>query len=81
MLTEEQIQELRKDLEKELAKLEERNKKKVNEMEYPGDADTFHGDEADQATYLENRSRLLHLRDRDRTVSYTHLTLPTILRV
>jgi len=66
MLTEEQIQELRKDLEKELAKLEERNKKKVNEMEYPGDADTFHGDEADQATYLENRSRLLHLRDRDR---------------
>ena len=66
MLTKEQIKELRNDLENELRELEERNKEKVNEMEHPGDTDTFHGDEADQATYLEHRSRLLRLRDRDR---------------
>ncbi len=66
MLTKEQIKELRNILEQELQELEERNKEKVNEMEHPGDTDTFHGDEADQATYLEHRSRLLRLRDRDR---------------
>lgn len=66
MLTNEQLKELKAVLENELKELEERNKEKVNEMEHPGDTDTFHGDEADQATYLEHRSRLLRLRDRDR---------------
>lgn len=66
MLTKEQIQELRKNLDQELLELEKRNREKVNEMEHPGETDSFHGDEADQATYLEQRSRLLRLRDRDR---------------
>lgn len=66
MLTKKQVKELRDVLEQELNELEERNKEKVNEMEHPGDTDTFHGDEADQATYLEHSSRLLRLRDRDR---------------
>ena len=66
MLTKEQIQELRDNLEQELLDLEKRNREKVNEMEHPGETDTFHGDEADQATYLEQRNRLLRLRDRDR---------------
>jgi DnaK suppressor protein len=66
MLTKEQIKKLRENLEQELLELEKRNREKVNEMEHPGETDTFHGDEADQATYLEQRSRLLRLRDRDR---------------
>jgi len=66
MLTKKQVKELLEDLEKELQGLEERNKEKANQMEHPGDTDTFHGDEADQATFLEQRSRLLRLRDRDR---------------
>jgi len=66
MLTKEQIKELRDNLEQDLIDLEKRNREKVNEMEHPGETDTFHGDEADQATYMEQRSRLLRLRDRDR---------------
>lgn len=66
MLTKEQIRELRDNLEQELLELEKRNREKVSEMEHSGETDSFHGDEADQATYLEQRNRLLRLRDRDR---------------
>lgn len=66
MLTNEQIDKIKASLLEELAEIEERNREKVNEMENEGDSETFHGDEADQANYLEHRSRLLRLRDRDR---------------
>lgn len=66
MLTNEQLNVIREMLQKELAEIEERNREKVNEMERKKDQDTFRGDEADQANYLEQRNRLLRLRDRDR---------------
>ncbi|HNW15085.1 MAG TPA: TraR/DksA C4-type zinc finger protein [bacterium] len=66
MLTKKQLDKIKKLLNEELAEIEERNREKVNEMENEGDAETFHGDEADQANYLEHRNRLLRLRDRDR---------------
>jgi DnaK suppressor protein len=66
MLNKKQLDKIKKILNEELAEIEERNREKVNEMENEGDAETFHGDEADQANYLEHRNRLLRLRDRDR---------------
>jgi len=66
MLTDKQLEEIRSILNKELEEIEERNREKINEMENEGDFETFHGDEADQANYLEHRNRLLRLRDRDR---------------
>ncbi len=66
MLTKEQRDELRASLLEELAIIEERNREIVAEMEQSDGGDTFHGDEADQATLLEQRSRMLRLRDRDR---------------
>lgn len=66
MLTKEQREEIRAKLLAELEEIEERNREIVAEMEQFDGGDTFHGDEADQATYLEQRSRMLRLRDRDR---------------
>lgn len=67
MLTVEQLSFIKDLLNKELQEIEERNREKVDEMEHPNDdADTFHGDEADQANYFELRNRQLRLRDRDR---------------
>ncbi len=66
MLTKKQREELKAKLLEELAEIEERNREIVMEMEQSSDRDTFHGDEADQATYLEHRNRILRLRDRDR---------------
>jgi DnaK suppressor protein len=66
MLTKKQLDKIKKLLNEELTEIEERNREKVNEMENEGDAETFHGDEADQANYLEHRNRILRLRDRDR---------------
>jgi DnaK suppressor protein len=66
MLNKKQLDKIKKILNEELAEIEERNREKVNEMENEGDSETFHGDEADQANYLEHRNRLLRLRDRDR---------------
>jgi len=66
MLTNEQREELRKKLLEELAEIEERNREIVAEMEQYDGGETFHGDEADQATFLEQRNRILRLRDRDR---------------
>jgi DnaK suppressor protein len=66
MLTKEQREELKAKLLEELALIEERNREIVAEMEQFDGGDTFHGDEADQATFMEQRSRMLRLRDRDR---------------
>ncbi len=66
MLTQEQLNEFKKMLQDELKEIEERNREKLEEMENALDTDKFHGDEADQANYLEARNRALRLRDRDR---------------
>jgi len=66
MLTKKQLETIKKSLNQELNEIEERNREKINEMENEGDSETFHGDEADQANYLEHRNRILRLRDRDR---------------
>jgi DnaK suppressor protein len=66
MLTNEQREELRSKLLEELEEIEARNREIVAEMEQSNGGDTFHGDEADQATFLEQRNRVLRLRDRDR---------------
>ena len=66
MLTPELLKEFRTMLENELKEIEERNREKLEEMEESLDVDKFHGDEADQANYLESRNRALRLRDRDR---------------
>lgn len=66
MLTKKQLETIKKSLSQELNEIEERNREKINEMENEGDSETFHGDEADQANYLEHRNRILRLRDRDR---------------
>ncbi len=68
MLTKRQMEKFRKRLLAELKEIEDRNREKVEELEKEtGDpAEKFHGDEADQANFLEERSRLLRLRDRDR---------------
>lgn len=67
MLSKKQLQYFKKILMAELAEIEERNKEKVEEMEHTSDTnDNFHGDEADQANYMEERNRVLRLRDRDR---------------
>jgi DnaK suppressor protein len=66
MLTKEQLAELREKLENELQEIKDRNNEKIHEMEENITADKFHGDEADQATYIEERNRILRLRDRDR---------------
>ncbi|MBO4441787.1 TraR/DksA C4-type zinc finger protein [bacterium] len=48
-------------------------------MELPKDGETFHGDEADQANFFEQRNRLLRLRDRDRKlINKIHETLRKI---
>ena len=68
MLTKKQTEHFRKKLTAELREIEDRNKEKVEELESETNdpSDKFHGDEADQANFLEERSRLLRLRDRDR---------------
>ncbi|MBO4699976.1 TraR/DksA C4-type zinc finger protein [bacterium] len=67
MLNAEQLDYIKKLLNEELAEIEERNREKVKEMEVSGGGDeTFHGDEADQANFMEQRNRQLRLRDRDR---------------
>ena len=67
MLNAEQLNFIRDLLNKELAEIEERNREKVGEMEFSTqDSETFHGDEADQANFMEQRNRQLRLRDRDR---------------
>ena len=67
MLTTEQLNFIKDLLNKELAEIEERNREKVGEMEnMTNDSETFHGDEADQANFMELRNRQLRLRDRDR---------------
>ena len=67
MLTSEQLNYIRNLLNKELAEIEERNREKVGEMEaMRNDSETFHGDEADQANFMEERNRQLRMRDRDR---------------
>ncbi|HNW82089.1 MAG TPA: TraR/DksA C4-type zinc finger protein [bacterium] len=69
MLTNSQLKKLKDMLMAELKELEERNREKVNDLENENDSETFHGDEADQATFLEQRNRILRLRDRDRKLS------------
>jgi len=68
MLTKKQLERFRKKLLAELKDIEERNREKVEELESETSdpSDKFHGDEADQANFLEERNRLLRLRDRDR---------------
>jgi len=67
MLTAEQLSYIRDLLNKELAEIEERNREKMGEMEsMRNDSETFHGDEADQANFMEERNRQLRMRDRDR---------------
>ena len=67
MLSAEQLNFIKDLLNKELAEIEERNREKVKEMGTLDDGEeTFHGDEADQANFLEQRNRQLRLRDRDR---------------
>ncbi len=66
MLTKEQIALLKAQLESDLNEIETRNQEKIIEMENNTDPDKFHGDEGDQAIYMEQRRRLLRLRDRDR---------------
>ncbi len=67
MLTVEQLDYIKDLLCKELAEIEERNREKVGEMEsIVNDGETFHGDEADQANFMELRNRQLRMRDRDR---------------
>lgn len=67
MLSAEQLDYIRKLLNDELAELEERNRERVREMETGENGDeTFHGDEADQANFMEQRNRQLRLMDRDR---------------
>ena len=67
MLIGEQLNYIRGLLNKELAEIEERNREKVGEMEaMRNDSETFHGDEADQANFMEERNRQLRMRDRDR---------------
>ena len=67
MLTTEQLDYIKNLLNQELAEIEERNSEKVREMGVSdGGDETFHGDEADQANFLEQRNRQLRLRDRDR---------------
>lgn len=67
MLTVEQLNFIKDLLNKELAEIEERNSEKVKEMGRLDDGEeTFHGDEADQANFIEQRNRQLRLRDRDR---------------
>ncbi|MBO4711816.1 TraR/DksA C4-type zinc finger protein [bacterium] len=66
-MTVEQLNYIRDLLNKELAEIEERNREKVGEMEaMRNDSETFHGDEADQANFMEERNRQLRMRDRDR---------------
>jgi len=66
MLSKEKLEEFRKILLEELNEIEARNHDVIEEMEHVDTNDKFHGDEADQATYMEERNRLLRLRDRDR---------------
>lgn len=67
MLSAEQLDFIKDLLNKELAEIEERNREKVKEMGSLDDgSETFHGDEADQANFIEQRNRQLRLRDRDR---------------
>ena len=67
MLTAEQLSYIRDLLNKELAEIEERNREKMGEIEsMRNDSETFHGDEADQANFMEERNRQLRMRDRDR---------------
>ncbi|MBP5406878.1 TraR/DksA C4-type zinc finger protein [bacterium] len=67
MLSAEQLDFIKDLLNKELAEIEERNREKVKEMGRLDDGEeTFHGDEADQANFIEQRNRQLRLRDRDR---------------
>ncbi|MBP5435518.1 TraR/DksA C4-type zinc finger protein [bacterium] len=48
-------------------------------MERTKDEETFHGDEADQAIFFEQRNRQLRLRDRDRKlINKIHETLKKI---
>jgi len=79
MLTKEQLKEIKDLLTSELEEIEERNREKLSEMELPKDGETFHGDEADQATFFEQRNRQLRLRDRDRKlINKIHETLRKI---
>ena len=67
MLTAKQLSYIKDLLNKELAEIEERNREKMGEMEsMKNDSETFHGDEADQANFMEERNRQLRMRDRDR---------------
>ncbi len=66
MLEKTKLEEFKRLLLEELEEIEERNKTKVEEMEHNEDTEKFHGDEADQANFLEMRNRALRLRDRDR---------------
>lgn len=79
MLTKEQLKEIKDLLTKELEEIEERNREKLSEMERTKDEETFHGDEADQAIFFEQRNRQLRLRDRDRKlINKIHETLKKI---
>ena len=79
MLTKEQLKEIKDLLTKELEEIEERNREKLSEMERTKDEETFHGDEADQAIFFEQRNRQLRLRDRDRKlINNIHETLKKI---
>lgn len=67
MLSAEQLNFIKELLNKELEEIEERNREKMKEMESSNGGDeNFHGDEADQANFMEQRSRQLRMRDRDR---------------
>ena len=66
MLTAEQLNYIRGLLNKELEEVEERNRERVSEMESRlNDSETFHGDEADQANFMEERNRQLRMMDCD----------------
>ncbi|MGI6393319.1 MAG: TraR/DksA family transcriptional regulator [bacterium] len=69
MLTTKQLETIKTSLTKELAEIEERNREKISEMEKESEVETFHGDEADQASFIELRNRALRLMDRDRKLT------------
>jgi DnaK suppressor protein len=66
MVTKKQKDVLQEILLAELRDLEERNRKNVHEMEDSMANQRIEGDEADQSAFIEQRNRLIRLRDRDR---------------
>ncbi len=66
VLTKEMLTELKGILEEELETLQERSNRLLKEMSESDLQSKFHGDEADLACYMDERNRMLRLRDRDR---------------